>query len=426
MSREKDSWLSKAQHAALRRADEADQLRSHSTQVVSNGEYFPMPQTLEQKQVEAHHRARGRDREAPRHEPAPLPRLFGGHGERVRRDERGLRPLFDVNPLEMLEPRMRKRYAGGPLRRPAPHDPRDDGRAARPAGCRRAKARPRRPRASTRTRSTPKACPTSSGARGARGTRRSGKARSRAPTSRLVKFVKDVYLDSQVSVAILSNAPLGLFEPPGGGKPRIPRQRRRVAHRDEPHRLPDRGGARLGERIAGSTRLLAHGQIFPGRENLGFMQQQIDSSTDSWKGYNIAYTAKLDNDPESELKAVAPRRREGGLSDLRADPQQPQGAEGASGLLQHLHPQGLARRARHAGAGRAGRPAQGGARLARAQLHHLPRLLRAFFDAEALESIRTEKLRNGVPTCAGSPSSPRSRRRSGTSTPRSAPPSPRA
>jgi hypothetical protein len=28
-----------------------------------------------------------------------------------------------------------------------------------------------------------------------------------------VKFVKDVYLDSQVSVAILSNAPLGLFEP---------------------------------------------------------------------------------------------------------------------------------------------------------------------------------------------------------------------
>ena len=56
------------------------------------------------------------------------------------------------------------------------------------------------------------------------------------------------------------------------------------------------------------------------------------------------------------------------------------------------HPRG------HAGAGRPGRPAQGGARLARAQLHHLPRLLRAaFFGAEALESIRTEKLRNGVP-----------------------------
>ena len=54
MSREEDSWLSKAQHAALRRADEADPLGSPvPTRVVSNGEYFPMPQTLQQKQVEA-------------------------------------------------------------------------------------------------------------------------------------------------------------------------------------------------------------------------------------------------------------------------------------------------------------------------------------------------------------------------------------
>ena len=54
MSREEDSWLSKAQHAALRRADDADPLGSPiPTRVVSNGEYFPMPQTLRQKQVEA-------------------------------------------------------------------------------------------------------------------------------------------------------------------------------------------------------------------------------------------------------------------------------------------------------------------------------------------------------------------------------------
>jgi len=55
--------------------------------------------------------------------------------------------------------------------------------------------------------------------------------------------------------------------------------------------------------ISGSTRLLAHGQIFPGRDNLAFMQKQIDQfHPDSWKGYNIAYTAKLDDNPESELK----------------------------------------------------------------------------------------------------------------------------
>src|SRR6185295_9964843 len=120
---------------------------------------------------------------------------------------------------------------------------------------------------------------------------------------KLVKFVKDVYLDSQVSVAILSNAPLGLFEPPGGAKPRIPR------NVDESLSAMNLTGYQTAavrdwvNRMSGSTRLLAHGQIFPGRENLDFMQQQIEQfHPDSWKGYNIAYTAKLDKDPESELK----------------------------------------------------------------------------------------------------------------------------
>src|SRR5437762_10252535 len=53
-SREEDSWLSDAQLGSLRRADESDPLGSPiPTQVVSNGEYFPMPQTPEQRAVEA-------------------------------------------------------------------------------------------------------------------------------------------------------------------------------------------------------------------------------------------------------------------------------------------------------------------------------------------------------------------------------------
>src|SRR5438094_680984 len=119
----------------------------------------------------------------------------------------------------------------------------------------------------------------------------------------LVKFIKDVYLDSQVAVAILSNAPLGLFEPPDGAKPRIPRS---VDESLSAMNLTGYQTAAVRDwvnGIAGSTRLLAHGQIFPGRQNLGFMQQQIDQfHPDSWKGYNIAYTAKLDDDPQSELK----------------------------------------------------------------------------------------------------------------------------
>src|SRR3989442_6428764 len=52
-SREEDSWLSERQLAGLTRADQADELGSPvPTQVVSNGEYFPLPQTLQQRQVE--------------------------------------------------------------------------------------------------------------------------------------------------------------------------------------------------------------------------------------------------------------------------------------------------------------------------------------------------------------------------------------
>src|SRR3989449_2922312 len=52
-SREEDSWLSERQLSGLTRADQADELGSPvPTQVVSNGEYFPLPQTLQQRQVE--------------------------------------------------------------------------------------------------------------------------------------------------------------------------------------------------------------------------------------------------------------------------------------------------------------------------------------------------------------------------------------
>src|SRR5205814_9874733 len=52
--REEDSWFSEGQLEGLERADEADDLRSPiPTQMVSNGEYLPNPQTAKQKEVEA-------------------------------------------------------------------------------------------------------------------------------------------------------------------------------------------------------------------------------------------------------------------------------------------------------------------------------------------------------------------------------------
>src|ERR1700704_502250 len=53
-SREEDSWFSEEHLTKLAPADEADELRSPiPTQMVSNGEYMPEPQTDQQKRVEA-------------------------------------------------------------------------------------------------------------------------------------------------------------------------------------------------------------------------------------------------------------------------------------------------------------------------------------------------------------------------------------
>jgi len=52
-SREEDSWLSERQLCGSTRAGEADELRPPiPTQVVSHGEYFPLAQTLQQRELE--------------------------------------------------------------------------------------------------------------------------------------------------------------------------------------------------------------------------------------------------------------------------------------------------------------------------------------------------------------------------------------
>jgi len=58
--------------------------------------------------------------------------------------------------------------------------------------------------------------------------------------------------------------------------------------------------------IAGSTRMLAHGQLFPGLGNQhdpvygDYHRWQIENlKPDSWKGYTSANSAKLDSDPNS-------------------------------------------------------------------------------------------------------------------------------
>ena len=118
----------------------------------------------------------------------------------------------------------------------------------------------------------------------------------------LEKYIQRMFLESQVDVAILSNVTPGTVLLPGEPDPLPPK--------DIPESL---FGAILTteqtvavrnfvNKIAGSTRLVAHGLFYPGVGNLDYMQYQIEHyGPDSWKGYNINRAAKLDLRPESEM-----------------------------------------------------------------------------------------------------------------------------
>ena len=114
----------------------------------------------------------------------------------------------------------------------------------------------------------------------------------------LGQYINRMFLQAPTSVSIISNANFALFTPPGST----------VA---QP--ASDISESLIGEiltgwqtgqcrdfinRLAGSTRTLAHGQIYPGPGNIvdpmfgDYTQWQIENmQPDSWKGYNVAPAA---------------------------------------------------------------------------------------------------------------------------------------
>jgi predicted TIM-barrel fold metal-dependent hydrolase len=404
-SREEDSWLSSQQLSALKRADEGDELGSPiPTQVVTNGEYFPMPQTPQQREVEARitemagqaSKRLGMSRRRFLASSAGMATAFLAMNEVFGR-------YFNVNPLEMMgsahaqggvpkdlfvfddQLHMIRASMNGPLALRSLAQ--GQGSAAAAAGF-------------AKNPFNADGLPDELGSPWAAWNPALGQSPITGANFHLARFVKDIYLDSQVSVAILSNAPLGLFEPAGGGKPRIPKSV------DESLTAMNLTGYQTAavrdwvNNLAGSTRLLAHGQIFPGKENLGFMQQQIEQfHPDSWKGYNIAYTAKLDRDPESELKQWRLDDEKVAYPTYELIRNNRKELASRPGFFNICIHKGLAPAA-------PGTPEEGAPT-------DLPKVSRdwpefnfiiyhacfgpRFFDAEALEAIRTEKLRNGVP-----------------------------
>ena len=124
----------------------------------------------------------------------------------------------------------------------------------------------------------------------------------------LVQFIKDVFLDSQVTIGLLSNVTAMSATPVGDrGRPGIenrPPRNYREAERAETITAAQTAAARnFVNEISGSRRMMAHGMLYVGKGNLEYVQQQIDENRpDSWKGYNISYAAKVDDDPMSLMR----------------------------------------------------------------------------------------------------------------------------
>ena len=302
-TREEDSWFSEEQLDQLVPAEEDDGLRSPiPTQMVSNGEYLPNPQTQEQKRVEF------RIRELADHAAKKLGTtrrkfLASGGGMAaafIAMNEAHGAEYFKVSKEEMFEPEAHAKNAP-----PSDLFVLDDQLHT------------------IRSSRTGPGNTLRDIAQGVHSSLNSGDlpdelGRANFPWNpaliglpnlnsnfHLVQFMKDVYLDSQVTIGILSNNTR-----PGA------RRRHELAAAEHPESeageflsAPQTASVRdWVNQIAGSTRMLAHGQLFPGKGNQedefygDYHRWQIENlKPDSWKGYTSANSAKLSADPNAQM-----------------------------------------------------------------------------------------------------------------------------
>ncbi|HZA13983.1 MAG TPA: amidohydrolase family protein [Myxococcaceae bacterium] len=300
--REDDSWFSEQDLGKLEPADHADLLRSPvPTQMVSNGEYLPYPQTEKQKRVEARlveladaaSRKLGISRRQFLASSGGMAAAFVAMNDVFGK-------FFNVHPAEMFEPAAFA--ANAPPRNLFVLDTQlHIIRSSRqgPGNALRAIAQ------GLPNSFNPNGLPDETGGVNTPWNPALAGLPNLNENFHLVQFMKDVYLDSQVTVGIMSNNTSAAVPEEGGGT----RPPRNIAESEAgefltaPQTLATRDWV---NRIAGSTRMLGHGQLFPGiegTENLQFMQWQIDElKPDSWKGYNVANSAKDSLDPEAPMR----------------------------------------------------------------------------------------------------------------------------
>ena len=297
--------LDEEQVAKCERADVAEPLRSPvPTRMISNGEYMPVPQTKNQRRVEARVEeladAASKKLGIGRRE---FLASSGGMAASLIAMNEEFGQMFSVSREEMFEPAA---YAQAAV--PADLFVFDDqlhfvrGSMPSPLALR---AVAQGPSAAPRFQSNPY--------------NREGQLDELGETwsnwnpalvglpldpeyAHLTQFVKDVYLDSQVTVGLLSNVTASLVRGEGE-RPRAPRNAQEAQQSEILTAAQTAAARNWVNEISGSTRMLCHGLLYIGRGNLEYIQEQIDQNEpDSWKGYNISNAAKVDTDPNSLMR----------------------------------------------------------------------------------------------------------------------------
>jgi predicted TIM-barrel fold metal-dependent hydrolase len=316
-SREEDSWLSDAQQRRVAPAETEPFVAPVPTRMVSNGEYMPHPQTDDQKHVE--YRVKELADEAAKRLGTTRRRFLMGTGglaaSFLAMNEVYGKKLFNVRPVEMYETAayaengvpqdvfvfddqthiVRTSMNGGNALRALAQGPGPastaagytsnpfNGTGGNPAGV----DEFGNPWADWNPAQLGAAYPPNSG----------------PPTTALGEFhlgqyINRMYLQSQTSISIISNANLALFTAPGTT---VPGPASNISESLQSEILTGYQTSMCRDfinKLAGSRRAFAHAQIYPGVGNLedpafgDYTQWQIEfCQPDSWKGYNIAYAA---------------------------------------------------------------------------------------------------------------------------------------
>lgn len=297
-----DHLLTDDDLARCARADVCVPRSAIPTQVVSNGEYAPLPQTARQKRVQA----RVDDLTAAAAKKLGVSRRAflagtGGVAASFVAMNEVFGPFFDVDPLSLLVPEAFAQSA----------PPRDlfvfDDQLHMVRGSRYSAAAPLRALAQGPTATGFQSNPVNPrGRKDELGDAWSVWNRAlvglpNSPENFLItQFIKDVYLDSQVNVGLLSNVPAGVVDLPGAQPPRNIEE----AQAAEILTAAQTAAARdFVNDVSGSQRMLAHALLYVGKGNLDYIRQQAEQlKPDSWKGYNIGTSAKVDGDPESLMR----------------------------------------------------------------------------------------------------------------------------